>query len=143
MPAPNKVLSVITGQAVTGNAGIAIMARIRGSDGNLITQASLLAIAYSVYDIDAAASLVSSTALTISSVVYDSLQQTDQIWTKDALGRPGTDQEHGYNFKAILPASSVPVASSGNRIQIDVAFTPTSGEQFRLTYKVDTVKVYA
>lgn len=153
LTSPNKVLSLVTGQAVPGNAGVALMARIRGNSFSLITQAAVTGITYSVYDIQAllndpddstltATQVVSSTSMTVSSVIYDSLQQTDGLWTKDGPGNLGSDGSWGYNFKFVVPASSFTVARSGNKHQVDVVFDPVTGENFRIPFQVATVKVY-
>lgn len=147
---PNKVLSLITGQAVPGNAGVALMARLVGNDDSLVTQASLSTITYDVYDIqaykdsgDAATQLLSSTALTVSAVIFDDLVQTDDLWTKDGPGNLGTDGRWGYSFKHVIPASTFTIASSGHRCRAQVLFTPTSGQQFRADYEFDTLKVFS
>lgn len=147
---PNKILSLITGQAVPGNAGVALMARIRGNSHALVTQASLSAIAYTVWNVQPvvdgtgdATAVVASTALTISSVIYDSLQQQDGLWTKDGPGNLGPDMSWGYNFKTVIPASSFTVAASGDRYRVDVKFTPVTGEIFRLPFEFTTIQVYA
>lgn len=135
-------LNVITAKVVPGNAGLALMGRLVNYTGTLVTQASISSIAYSVYDLDADASLATGT-FTVASVVYDTLQQSDAAWTKDSASKPGTDGRWGYNFKAILPATDIPIASSGDRVQVDVAFTPASGQKFRLVYQFDTTEVFA
>lgn len=149
---PNKVLSLITGQAVPGNAGVALMARIRGNSHALVTQASVTSITYSVWDVQAyldsngetdATAVVTTTSMTVSAVVFDALQQSDGLWTKDGPGRLGPDLAWGYNFKFVVPAVSFTVARSGHRHRVDVLVTPVSGEQFRLPFEFDTVKVFA
>lgn len=72
----------------------------------LITQATVSTITYAVYD-DAGATIVSG-SLTVSAVVYDSLQ-TGTIWTRDGTG---------FNFKHKLPATAF----------------PNPNETYRLTY---------
>lgn len=146
---PNKVLSLITGQAVPGNAGVALMARIRGANGSLITQGSVSSISYSVWAILATVSGLAvpsqekaSTALTVSATIYDSLQQTDQLWTKDGPNDLGVDGSWGYNFRSILPASAFTVARSGDRYRADVILVPLSGEQFRMPFEWDSLRVY-
>lgn len=147
---PNKILSLITGQAVPGNAGVALMARIRGNNHALVTQASLSSITYTVYNVQpvvdgtgSATVVTTSTALTIPSVIYDSLQQQDGLWVKDGPGNLGPDGSWGYNFKTVIPASNFTVAASGDRYRVDVKFTPTSGEPFRLPFEFTTIQVYA
>lgn len=144
-------LSVITG-SVTAKSGVTIMGRIRGANGALITQASLSTIAYVVSDLTAGTTS-SSTSATISSVVFDSLQQTDPRWTKDNQFNLGTDGAYGYNFAITIPATTFPISTveSGTpwstpaqtKYQIDVIFTPVSGQPWRVVYQAVTTPVFA
>jgi len=136
------MLGTITAAAVPANAGVLLMARIRSIAGVLLTQGSVSSASYSVYDVDAGTTLVSSTALTVSSVVYNGLQY-NATWRHDSPTSPGDDGAYGYNFAMTLPASAIPVASSGHKIQVDVVITPTSGQQLRIPFVLQTVKVYA
>ena len=156
MPAlhkPNRIKSLITGQAVPGNAGVWIAARIRSQAGALITQASLSTIAYDIVDVQAyldsgddVTMVASATSLTVASVIFDALQQPSSatsLWTKDGPGNLGPDFSWGYNFAAVIGASNFTVARSGHTFYIQVLFTPASGEQFRITYEVPTLKVFS
>ena len=156
MPAlykPNRIQSLITGQAVPGNAGVWIAARLRSQSGALITQASLSTIAYDVVDKqayidsgDGVTMVASGTSLTVSSVIYDALQQPaagTTLWTKDGPGNLGPDLTWGFNFATVIGASNFSVARSGHTFLIQVLFTPASGEQFRVTYEVPTLKVFS
>lgn len=156
MPAlykPNRIKSLVTGQAVPGNAGVWIAARMRNQAGALVTQASLSTIAYDIVDVQAyldsgddVTMVASGTSLTISSVIYDSLQQPSEatsLWTKDGPGNLGPDKTWGYTFATVIGASNFTVARSGHTFRIQVLFTPTSGEQFRITYEVPTLKVFS
>ena len=80
--------------------------------------------------------------MTVANVFYDSLQQQDQLWTKDSMGNLGPDKEFGYNFKFVVPATSFTVAKSGNRYRVDVVVNPATGQKFRIPFEFDTVKVY-
>ncbi|MBY0523432.1 MAG: hypothetical protein K2R98_08530 [Gemmataceae bacterium] len=139
---PRAPYAMVTAQAVPGNAGVALMARIRGQAFALMTQASVASIAYTVTDLTLAANLGSGT-FAVASTIYDSLQQQDGSWTKDSAVNLGQDAAWGYNWKAILPAAAIPVANSGNRMQVDAVFTPVSGEKFRIVFQFPTIKVYA
>ncbi len=132
-------LAIITGQSIPGTSGVTLMARIRGQDHTLLTQASLSAIAWTLTDLTTGLAVTTGT-FTIASVVFDSLQQGDGSWTKDKRTAPGPDGAWGYNFRAILPAASI--APSGNRFQGDVHFTPATGEPFRVVFQFRTVKVF-
>ena len=111
-------------------SGTVLMARVVGYNNVPITQASLSAIAFRLRDVTAESS-GTPRSLTISSVVYDTLQTTttDPSWTEDSTG---------YNFRYVVPASDVTwtpaLDVAGNPIphlfQADVLFTPASGEAF-------------
>lgn len=99
-----------------------LMARVTGRTGANITQASLTSITLYGYNIANVASPVASgVALTVSSVVFDTLQ-TDARWTED---------DTGYNFRYDLPASYI--ATPGEYL-FEFVFDPTSGENFVLVW---------
>jgi hypothetical protein len=137
----------ISGQVAAGS-GVTILARLRGQDGSLVTQASLTSIAYSVANLTEG-EVVGTGSLTVSTCVYDSLQ-TDARWTQDTASRPGPDGATGYNFAATLPASLFPettltsavARSAPPRVQVDVTFTPTSGQPFRVVWSWTPVRVW-
>lgn len=144
--------SVVTGGQVPGGTGVVLMARIRGAGGQLLTRASLSSVAYTVSDLTSGATLGSG-ALVIASVVFDDLQQRDGRWSADGPARPGEDGEHGYNFRAQLPASVNPTRAlagedvlagqrAPHRYQCDVLFTPVAGEVFRVPFQWQEKVVY-
>ena len=104
-----------------------LLARIVNASGSYITQASLTAIKYMVRDIDGESS-GTLTTLTVSAVVFDTLQ-TGGAWDADSVG---------YNFATTIPASAfawTPTLDERDNqatrhFQVDVRFTPTSGEQW-------------
>lgn len=138
----------ISGQVAAGS-GVTVLARLRGNDGGLVTQASLTSIAYSVANLTSG-SVLGTGSFTVSDSVYDSLQQGDARWTQDSESRPGPDGSHGYNFAATIPASLFPATtltavaaqSAPPRIQVDVTFTPTSGQPFRVVWTWSPVRVW-
>lgn len=142
---------VITGYAVA-LSGVTLLARILGNAGQPVTQASLSAIAYTVTDLTAGSNAGSGT-FTIADAVFDSLQ-TDPRWQEDSAASPGPDGLTGYNFLATLPGSLFPLiipaaptpyapAPAPHSYQADVAFTPTSGEAFRVVWQFPVLPVYA
>ncbi len=148
---PNRVSNYITGQAILANVGVWIAARIRNV-GTLMTQGSISTIAYDIVDIqayldsgDAVTMVESGTSLTVSAVIFDSLQQVADtgLWTKDGPGNLGSDKQWGWNFAATIPASSFSVARSGHTFLIQTLFTPTSGQQFRIDYEFPSLKVFS
>lgn len=126
-----------------------LLARIVGQSGQPITQASLSSIAYTVSDLTAWLSAGTGT-FTISSTVFDALQQADPRWTVDSAMNPGPDGAWGYNFAAVVPAADFPataltpdaVLAAPHRYQCDVTFTPVSGEQFRVPFRWTPVPVW-
>ena len=139
---PRLSKSVITGAAVPGRTGVALFARLRGSGGALLTQASIASIAVS--DLTNGVSLGSG-SFVVAASVFDALVLTDPRWTVDNAAAPGADGAYGYNFLAVLPATlfaltaivaptSPLVRPQYRQIQADVAFTLAS-EPFRVTWQ--------
>ena len=145
-----------------GLSGATLMARVRGAAGQLITQASLTSVAYVVTD-RTTGTVGTSTALTVSAVVFNSLQQGNPRWTQDDANNLGPDGTHGYNFLATIPASAfpattpatpdydhtdpqvdpLPIPTPPRDYQVDVIFTPTSGEPWRVVWRLRPVVVFA
>lgn len=105
------------------DADLVLLSRVRSIDGAYITQSSISSIALKVYDLSDA-SLVGSSALTVSNVVFDTLQKDDR-WTVDSLG---------YNFRATVPAAFFP--TGGRDYRVEVIFTPTAGGTFPIVAEV-------
>lgn len=131
-------LSLITGQAFPAKTGTTLLARLRGQGGQLVTQASISAIAYAITDLTTGVT-VATGSLTVSAVLFDTLQQ-DPIWTRDSASLPGPDGSWGYNFKTTLAAASI--ANGGDRYRADVKLTPVSGEPFIVLWEWKTLAVY-
>lgn len=139
MANPNTLtLGPLTGSARC-LSGATLMARIRGNDGQLLTRASVSTITYTVTDTTGPAA-VGTAPLTVSSTVFDNLQQSDPRWTRDSADYPGSDGAWGYNFACVIPAALLP---NPVRYQIDVVVTPVSGEPFRVVWSFTPVQVYA
>lgn len=126
------------------------MARILGQPGQPITRASLSAIAYAVRDLTLGTTTTTSTALTISTVVYNDLQQHDPRWTRDSADRPGPDGAWGYNFLATLPAGLFDTydtdadtkQTTHHEYQADVKFTPITGQVFIVPFRFRPLTTY-
>lgn len=146
----NKEDSIVP-VVVTGfgpaRSGVTLMRRIRGNNGQLITQASITSIGYVVTNLKTGVS-AASVSLIVADVVFDSLQ-TDARWTVDSTDYPGDDGSAGYNLRATIPASNFPVSTAAvetpteTEFQIDVRFVPTSGEAFVMKFKYTAGVVYA
>jgi hypothetical protein len=121
------------------DCGISLMDRIQGNGGTNITQATISSIAYSVYAYDdedkavagdaSGTAVVEDTALTVSAVVFDSLQ-TAAPWDSTA-------DSTGYNFRYNSVAADRPSGEKWHRYEI--VFTPTSGAAFAVVWVVHTL----
>ena len=121
----------ITKGTVNEDSGASFMARIYGNDGAVIVQASISSIAYKVFNFKTSKTApVSEGALTVSSVVFDTLQ-TDARWTEDSTG---------YNFRWDAPATIF--TTGGDVYLIEIKFTPASGAVFHKLFEVKAIGVY-
>jgi len=138
----------ITGLVHQGS-GVILLARIRGNDGQLATQSSISSISYAIRDLTDGETDATGT-LTVSDVIFDDLQQDDWRWRRDSKLKPGEDSQHGYNFRATLAAGNFDdhdVDSTSKEVtrhefQVDVKFTPASGEPFVQTWRLTSIPVY-
>jgi hypothetical protein len=107
---------------------LTLMARVRDLVfGDLLTQADLTAISYTVFDLDGTNSdaAVVSGSLTVSSVVSNILTVDDR-WPLD---------QEGFNFSHTLPDSTLSVPH--HTYQVEYQFTPTdSTTAFALIYTI-------
>ena len=108
------------------DSGPTFMARVKGNDGAYITQASLTAITWKVYDSDSATpnTAIANGTCTVASSVFDTLQTGDP-WSKDSTG---------YNFKYTMAATSVP--TGGHNYVVEFSFDPKTGDDFPVVYYV-------
>lgn len=105
---------------------IELMDRVKGANGQLITQAAIASVSYEVFEYgtreDAEADLNGEqigTAATLDpeDVIFDELQN-DPPWNADR-------DPDGYNFRFTLPAASRPTGGTWHVVQ--VWLTPTDG----------------
>lgn len=142
-------LGVVTGVGVL-RSGVTLMARVLGNAGTPITQASLSTLTYTIRDLTAGTTITSAQSLTIASVIYDSLQQSDPRWTKDDADNLGPDDRHGYNLLAVIPAShftAVDVDSdtkqiTAHRYRVDLLFTPVTGQAWIQPFEFTAVPTW-
>jgi len=128
--------AVATKALVFKNGTLTCMARVVGADATAIVQAELSSIAYSVYALDPddedAQTVVTGhdgTALTVASVVYDTLQTDDDRLAVDSTG---------YNFLHeidVSTAEAFPVR--GVNYLVHYELTPTSGQVIDVQFCVD------
>jgi len=102
-------------------------------EGNCAKQADLSSITLKVFDIsiDPPTEILSAT-LTISSVIFDSLQ-TDATWV------PVVDST-GYNFRYIVPTTAFPTGD--HKYRVEVKFTTTGGYVWTDRYEGGAVGVF-
>jgi hypothetical protein len=150
-------VAVITGQAIANRSGVTLLARIVGQNGQPITQASLSKIQYALTDFGAGVRASTpgppnpapTTGLlrtvTISTTVFDALQQNDPRWTKDSAANLGVDGLWGWNFLFTIPlieSDGIAMLTSGNRQQCTVVFTPVTGQSFRALFQWSMVESF-
>ncbi len=125
MPSPKR-----TRTRVNEGSGALFLARVSIWDGSNAQQADVTSIAYALYDLDSTTpeTAVGSGALTVSAVVFDTLQ-TDAVWTKDSTG---------YNFKHAIPAADL--ANGGHRYRVVYTWVPASGENFTVVGEIDVLE---
>lgn len=111
------------------DSSFVFLACIRGSDGELITQADLTSITPQVTDVTNNGETSAKTALTISGVILDTPDTDHPIWLDEFPG-----DTIGYNFIFEAPASWFPAAAE---YAVEFIFVPTSGAeyQFPVVYK--------
>ena len=117
------------------DSGVSLMARVYGHAATVITQATISSITYTVTEHDTqenaedganGTSIITSTSLTVSAVVFDTLQ-TDARWTKDSTG---------YNFRYDSVAADR--TNGGVWHRYEVKFTPSSGAVFHAIWIVES-----
>lgn len=112
------------------DAGHVLLARVANHDGELFVEADFGDITFKCVDLAAPLVTVLNGTLTVATVIHDTLQ-TDARWTVDSTG---------YNFEWRTLATMFP--NGGKLYQVDVRFSPASGEDVVLTWRVKTRKVY-
>ncbi len=105
----------VTG-CVAEDSTFAVMLRLQ-VDGNNATQAVLSSITWKAWDEKDTATAYASGTLTVSSVVYDTLQ-TDGRWSADATG---------YNFRHDITQATF---TDPGRYLIEYTVTMTGGNSF-------------
>ncbi len=131
---PDPVFKEIT---VLEDNPLVIMSRETDGDGTNITQSGISTITYSLFLISSGATRAAAVSLTISGVVFDSLQETSSP-TRWLDGKGNAIDATGYNFRHTLAGSLFPTA--GEVLQLEHLFTPASGNAFTAAlYKIAVV----
>lgn len=121
-------------QSVFEDSGIVLMGRGRSPGGGYFQQSDFTSIKLKIYDKEAPATLiVSEITLTISSVIFNSLQTNDSRWTIDATG---------YNFRYVTLAAHLP--NGGRTYRLEFKFTPADGvyAPFHAVVEVPVIGLY-
>ena len=114
------------------DSGYTVLARILGHDGSEVQQADVSTIAWTISESTDPATVVASGTLSVAAVIYDTLQTSDDRWSRDTTG---------FNFAAPMAATSVP---SGNKTyQLLYTFTPASGEAYKFPVQLRTRDLYS
>ncbi|QNN24348.1 hypothetical protein HED60_19410 [Planctomycetales bacterium ZRK34] len=113
------------------NSAVITLARIRKNTGDNAQQSDISSITCNIYDISDTSAAQSTPSVTVSSVIYDTLQ-TDSRWTADSTG---------YNFAHEIPAWALWKGDTTYRIEY--LFTPASGEAFYAAYEVSTIQIFS
>ena len=111
-----------------------LMARVVNASGQTLNQASVSALEYTVYELttDNPSGLVAVTGhtgvvLTVSDVIYDSLQNND-AWTVDT---------EGYNFRHELDVSTNEAFSEAGKVyQVRYELTPITGQKIVFRFQL-------
>lgn len=121
----------ITKAAVWQDSDAVLLARVRSIDGTYIQQANFSSIVATVYDQNNSMAVVATVTLTISSVVFDTLQAYDGVlWRADRTG---------YNFKVRM--AGVTVFPEARDYAVVILFTLTDGTTFPLKYELSAEAV--
>lgn len=127
----------VTEVAFEKTGGIALMGRGKSLSGSYFQQADFSTINLKIYDMaDPAGGPINGASgenLTISSIIFNTLQTADARWTID---------ETGYNFRYLTKAANLP--AGGKRYRFEFEFTPTSGstDVFYGVFEVPTLGLY-
>jgi hypothetical protein len=124
---PTDIISAV----VWEDSGASLMAKLTGNDAALITQATIDSISYKVFDSADLSTIITSGSLTVSTVVFNTLQ-LDARWTADTLG---------YNFRHDAPKEFF--QEGGVTYRVEYKFIPVSGEQFWAIFRVKAKAVYS
>ena len=106
---------------------IADRSTVYNAEGTPLLQANLSAIAITVTDITTGTATLATTTLTVSSVIFDTLQG----WEVDNVG---------YNFRYTVAASAFP--TGGSTYAIDVKWTHTDARVGHTVWEGMAQKLY-
>ncbi len=126
---------IVATNAVAAHSGVALYARVTNAAGTAITQATLTSIYYQVWCLTHGVT-GSKTALVVADCIFDALQ-TGEGWSEV--------DSTGYNFSCVIPATEFGDDPDSDptpitlRYQVDVLFTPASGQPFVVPFQFSAV----
>ena len=125
--------SKITQATVVEDNGAVLLARVRGTGGDYITQASVNSITVKSFDLngDTGTAVYTDSSVTVADVVFDTLQTSDARWTVDTTG---------FNLAYVLSTAALPDRSL---YQVEIVIDPASGDDFTLIYQIETIERYS
>ena len=103
---------------------LVLMRRILLVDGTAAQQADFTGIKRYVHDLSSGVDDTTGTALTLASVLYDTLQTGDSRWDEDTTG---------YNFADTVPAAKFPTGD--HDYLVEYVFDPVSGDDFHQVHR--------
>lgn len=117
------------------NNGLFAMSRAKKASGAMIQQSDVTSIAYRVMDADDSTATASTGSLTVSSVIFNTLQTTalDSRWPSNAPAA-------GYNFGGTIPGSAF--SSSSTRYFVTVTATMSDSSTVTLYQGFHTTDEY-
>ena len=119
---------LIMNTVVQEDSAFSVMARVEVNGANA-TQSDIGAISYQIFYSDSDTAHTTATALTVSSVIFDTLQ-TDGRWTKDTVG---------YNFRHDIGHGVL--TDPDRNYEIEYKFTEGSNEFYLSTFPVSLTGV--
>lgn len=111
---------------VIQDTGFQVLGHILGINAQPVKQAQLTSISVKVYDSLDISSAVVDTTLTISDVIFDTLQ-SDNRWC----------YEDGYNFLHKVSAAYTP--NGWRTYKYFYTFNPTTGDDWKVLGEVDSI----
>lgn len=111
--------------------GFSLMSRVIGDDATDVRQADISTITWKLFDKEARTVVVDSGSLTVSSVIFDTLQ-TDARWKADS---------EGYNFRWDVPETLLPTGDTDYRIELK--YTTDTAIVFHDVFEPSTRDLYS
>ena len=109
------------------DSGYTVLAHILGHDGSAVVQADVASIAWVTRERTIPDTIVASGTLVVADTVYDSLQTSDDRWSRDTTG---------FNFAVAMAATTVPAGNKTYHLRF--TFTPASGEVYQFPVVLPT-----